>query len=179
MRALCLLIASLLLVSAAEAQGVEPAPGERALVVLGGTLGAAGAAAGTYQLFYPTSDTPVGATFVVLSIVGGLALGTTLVAEALGLEAPLDVVAVDALLAFPAGALAGVVVGGAVAGLVYLPTMDVDYNFLPAVVGGGIGALTAVAVTGMVASRRIEATPAVLAAPTSERAPGLSLRVGL
>ena len=69
--------------------------------------------------------------------------------------------------------------GGLVAGLIYLPTAEVDYNILPALIGGGVGILTAVGVSSVVASRRVEASPVPLRAPMGEPGAGLSLRVAL
>ena len=54
-----------------------------------------------------------------------------------------------------------------------------EYNLLPALIGGGVGILTAVGVSSVVASRRVEASPGPLRAPMGESGAGLSLRIAL
>ncbi|MBC15149.1 MAG: hypothetical protein CMM85_19535 [Rhodothermaceae bacterium] len=170
---------SLFLAVAAQAQDREPAFLPRAAVVTVGVAGGVGAVVGAYYLIPSWYDTPHGAALLVLSYPAGGALGTMLASEALGLDAPPGRVLTDAALGLPAGALAGLVTGGLVAGLIYLPTAEVEYNLLPALIGGGVGILTAVGVSSVVASRRVEASPVPLRAPMGESGAGLSLRIAL
>jgi len=185
MSRLLLPLAFLLAVGPARAQDREPSPAQRGVVVTVGTLSAIGAASAAYGLLGQDSDDRTGVTLVVLSYAGGMAAGTALAAQALGLGAPFEAVLVDAALGVPVGAAVGGLAGLVVGGARYLPTMDVDYNLMPPLIGGAVGIVTAVGVSAMVASRRVEAPmrvevmPTVLRAPTGEPGLGLTLRVGL
>ena len=105
---------SLFLTVAAQAQDREPAFLPRAAVVTVGVAGGVGAVVGAYYLIPSWYDTPPGAALLVLSYPAGVALGTMLASEALGLDAPPGRVLTDAALGLPAGALAGLVTGGLV-----------------------------------------------------------------
>ena len=172
--ALALLVTAAASAQAPERPDLHPSPAQRTVLGLAAFVGGVGAMAGTYALTPTWYDTPGGVTLLVLAYPAGLSLGTVLAAEALGLDPSLQHVAEDAVLGVIRGALAGVVVGGAVAGLVWLPTMELDYNFWPALVGGGVGVITVAVVTAWTPSRRVRVAPAALAAPTGETATGLS-----
>ena len=169
---------SLVLAAAAQAQDREPSFLPRTAVAAAGATGGVGAVVGTYALIPSWYDTPPGATLLVLSYPAGVALGTVLASNALGLDAPPDRVFTDAALGAVVGAAAGAVVGGVTAGMVYLVTQD-DWGLISALVGVGVGSLTAVGVSSVVASRRIEVTPTPLRAPMGESGAGLSLRIAL
>ena len=142
--------------------------------------GGVGVAIGTSLLLGNDASGPEGVALVVVAYPAGMALGTLLASEALGLDAvPLEVVT-DAALGVVVGAAAGVAVGGAT-GLIIsgLSDGDDDGNLGAVLLGGGVALLTGGIVSARFASRRVRAAPAMLTAPTGERAPGLSLTVAL
>lgn len=171
-----------LLVASANAQGArsEPLPGHRTLMGVGGAATGAGAVALVYVVVLGETihgdggDLPL----LVAAYPVGLTVGTVLVAEALGYDAPLGRTSVDAFVGVGAGAAVGLLAGGVAGGATYLISQD-DWGLVSGLVGLGVGALTTVGVSSVVASRRVEMAPATLRAPMGEPGAGLSLRVAL
>lgn len=170
------LLLALLLAASASAQVAErPSKRDRVGMGVAGMAVGIGAVVATYTASYPTSDTASGVAVVALAYPVGVTLGTVGVARLVGLDAPVQVVFVDALFGSAIGALAGGLVGAVVAGVVYLPTAGVDYNVAPFLIGGAAGLGTFFVVSARVASSRVDVAPAALAAPTGERGAGLRL----
>ena len=174
-----------LLFSVAAAQGpaldgLRPSRGERVALAAAALAGGVGASAGMYLVIPEHSQGEPGSiALVVLAYPVGVAAATLLTAGALGLDADPLATASDALLGAAGGALAGVVVGGAAAGLVWLSGSDDEYSIFTLIVGVGVASLTAAAVSATVAGRRVRVAPAALVAAPGAPAPGLSLRVDL
>ena len=178
-------LASFLLAAAAPADAQarsewdRPPSDQRVLLSVMGVAGGASAAALTAWVLYPASNTRVGAAVTALAYPLGVAASVVLVSRAEGLDASFDDVLVDAAVGVPVGAVAGLVAGGAVGGAVFLVTGPQDYNVLPVLVGLGVGTVVAVATSGAYATRGVRVAPAVLATPTGQRTPGVTLQIGL
>ncbi|WP_420456135.1 hypothetical protein [Rubrivirga sp.] len=148
------------------------------MTAVGGVLGV-GSIVGTYFLTPTWYDTPAGAALLVLAYPVGVATGVVFIADSYDMNPPFRDVLVDAVIGVPVGVIVGGLVGVVVGGVGYLATPDVDYNFLPALVGGGVGVLTAVGVSSAFATRRVRVAPSALRAPTGEAVAGLRVTIGL
>lgn len=150
----------------------------RVAVAIAGLVGGTVAGVGTGKLVGST-DTPLGASIVLVAIPVGAMLMMRAVGEVVGAEAPALDVARDVTL----GAGAGVLTLAAGAGLGFLVESVVfgnsDYVIFGPLIGGAVGGVAGTVLFVRLSTRSFQVAPAALAAPTGERAPGLRLSLSL
>ena len=188
MRVITLLIV-VLAASASRAQSVaSPAErlpsGSRVVVTTGALAGGLVAMVATGTLLGNDWDKPLGATLIAASYPLGAVLSVQGLNALYGVDAPWLVVAQDVVLGAAGGIVAGGIAGGIGAGVGYLVELAVTGNDSYAIVGPALGAVVAGGTVGvttavLLTTRSLRVTPAALAAPTGERATGLSLTLRL
>lgn len=165
---------------ASEAGTPERIGGARRVAVASaGIVGGTVAGVGTGVILFSSVDTLLGAPLVLVAIPIGATLMMQAVGDAVGAEAPALAVARDVMLGAGAGALllaAGTGLGTLVEIVVF---ENNDYVIFGPLIGGFVGGLVGTGLFVKLSTRSFRMAPAALAAPTGERAPGLSLRLAL